>query len=247
METYLEQYVINGGAVMIALIPCSLLLVAAIVQAMIRLRPARVAPEYLLSKALRTENKNDRIAFAGAVKEEKSALGRALSLTLQQIDLRAGHQPHRRRLDALSAESAAFVADDLYDSLNLFSTLYTVAPLLGLLGTITGMISAFQHFGGQGAQDIKDLSGGIQEALITTLWGLAIAIPSYICAQVFYGRVRRYERERIPQLIQEIVRALFHGAPHEADGDDESGREPEAPTQTAPFRPVAIETREVAP
>lgn len=234
MESYFNQYVAAGGWVMFLIIPCSLVLVTAIVSAMLRLRPSRVTPDYLLEKARRVATKNDRLAYAGAIKEETSALARGTALALQHIDLRAGHQPHRQRLEILANESSAFVSDDLYDSLNVFSTLYTVGPLLGLLGTTNGMINAFRHFGGQGASNVQDLSRGIQEALVATLWGMAIAIPAYVCAQLFYGKVRKFERERLPRMIAEIVRAMFHGAPEQQEDAPAAAEPPAARAAAAP-------------
>lgn len=208
-ENYFQVWVINGGILMVILIPCFVWMIGAIFQAMIRLRKSRVLPEYLAEKARETHNVNDRLAYARDLETQSSPLAEALKLTLKQLDLRASHRPHRNHLESLTNDTVPFVADDMYDALNIFATLYTVGPLLGLLGTILGMVKAFLVFGSASDQDLAQLSGGIQEALITTFWGLVIAIPAYVAAQSFQSRIRRYERIHLPHEVMEIIGALY--------------------------------------
>lgn len=213
MDTYLKTYVWDGGILMIPLLFCVLLLVGATIQSMIRLRRARVMPDFLRDHAASAANKNDRIAFARDLEGQSSPLARALALTLKELDLMAGHHPHRRPLEERVEEAVAYVADDMYEDLAVYATLYTVGPLLGLLGTILGMVNAFQVFYQASQKDLSQLSAGVEEALITTLWGLAIAIPAFVIAQSFQSKVRRYERNELPRKAIEIVGLLWASHP----------------------------------
>ncbi len=210
MENFLQVYVTNGGLLLIVvLIPCSILLVASTVQTLIRLRASRVMPAYLLEKARSAASKSDRLAYSKNLEGQSSPLARALALTLKQLDLRSGHRPHRHHVEAVAVQAIAHVADDLYEDLAVFSILYTVGPLLGLLGTILGMVKSFGSFGLMSEKSLGVLSLGIQEALVNTLWGLVIAIPAFVAAQVFQSRIRRYERMQLPEKVMQIVAVLF--------------------------------------
>lgn len=244
MSTYFETYILNGGPLMAVLILCSIVLVGSIVQAMVRLRPKRIVPGGVLKAADKTVNKNDQLGFARDLDEQSSPLARALSMTLKGLDLRSGHRPHRRQVEPLVEESVAHVVDDLYEELGTFSTIYTVAPLLGLLGTILGMMNAFREFASQVDKDLSLLSKGIQEALVTTLWGLGIAICAYVTAQVFQSKIRRYERHALPDQVHEVVAALFT---HATQSEPMAGA-PSRPedSETAPAGPTGASPQAIA-
>lgn len=92
--------------------------------------------------------------------------------------------------------------------LTTLGTIASISPLLGLLGTVLGMIEVFQALNATGARDPSVFSGGIGEALITTAFGLCIAIPALICHRHFQRRVDEFEQ----QLEQEgrlLVGRLF--------------------------------------
>jgi biopolymer transport protein ExbB len=235
MENYLQIYVLNGGPLMVPLILCSVLLVAWAVHSMIRLRPLRITPPELSEKAKAANSPNDRIAYANGLRNQTSPLARCVQMTLKELDLRSGPRPTRRKLDPIVHNAAAHVVDDLYDQIGPFGTIYTVAPLLGLLGTILGMMSAFTEFANTADRDLTQLSSGIQQALVTTLWGLGIAICAFIAGQYFQSRIRRYERATLPDTVTEIVAALFPRA--------QAPAETQAPRTAAPAaRPTAPPT-----
>jgi biopolymer transport protein ExbB len=106
-------------------------------------------------------------------------------------------------------QEAAQVIHDLERFLNPLGTIATIAPLLGLLGTVIGMIKVFSRMQGAGAANIATLSGGISEALVTTAAGLTVAIPALIA--------HRYLIRRIEALVvgmeQEAIRLVevVHG------------------------------------
>jgi biopolymer transport protein ExbB len=94
------------------------------------------------------------------------------------------------------------VAHDLDRFLNTLGTIAGVTPLMGLLGTVMGIIKAFNAIYAGGLGDPRLLSGGISEALITTAAGLCVAIPSYIAYRYLRGRVDGF----VVQMERDVVR-----------------------------------------
>ena len=86
-------------------------------------------------------------------------------------------------------DAGRHVTHDLDRFLNTLGTIANVSPLLGLLGTVTGIIKAFNAIYSGGLGDPRALSGGISEALLTTAAGLCVAIPSYVAFRYLRGRV----------------------------------------------------------
>ncbi len=130
-------------------------------------------------------------AACARLDDSRKALARPVAVALTW--LRAGRDP------ALVREEAARVAllelDGLRSHLRLLELIGALSPLLGLLGTVLGMITAFQALQNAGAQvDPALLSGGIWEALLTTAVGLIVGIPAVAAAQLFD---RLVERQRI--------------------------------------------------
>ena len=98
---------------------------------------------------------------------------------------------------AISAMEDALIAEvqSLERYLTTLGTIASISPLLGLLGTVLGMIEVFQALNATGARDPGVFSGGIGEALITTAFGLCIAIPALICHRHFQRRVDEFAQQ----------------------------------------------------
>lgn len=224
METLFETYVLNGGPLMAVLLLCSFILFAVIIRDLIRYRPERVLPSGLLKDSESWTAGSDPSEIARRLGADASPLGRVLAIS-------HGEWIKRRRLGETQIPLSEFVevateqvADDLYEDLTPLSTLYTVAPLLGLLGTILGMMTSFSEYARVDQRDLSVLSEGIQQALVTTLWGLAIAIIAYISARYFEGRVRRFEREIIPPRALAILERL-DGIAEPVQAPDDDGKD----------------------
>ena len=101
-------------------------------------------------------------------------------------------QKEMKDFRALAQERCLFEIENLEKYLPSLYTIATVSPLLGILGTVTGMIKSFQALA-QGKS--ATLLGGIDEALITTAMGLAIAIPALVMHNYFVKRIQLYEDE----------------------------------------------------
>ena len=88
--------------------------------------------------------------------------------------------------------------------MNTLATMATAAPLIGLLGTVWGMLSAFQNFGTEGAGQLAAMAPAISSAMLTTVVGLLVAIPSGIGYNILYGFVREINIE-IEGFVDELT------------------------------------------
>jgi biopolymer transport protein ExbB len=117
---------------------------------------------------------------------------------------------HGREIMKESIEhEASQVIHELERFLNPLGTVATITPLLGLLGTVIGMIKVFAEIQLAGVGDAGNLAGGISEALITTASGLSVAIPALICHRYFIRRVD----ELVVGMEQEAIKLVevVHG------------------------------------
>lgn len=223
---YLDYYILSGGWPMAIIVPCSIILLGSFFQAMIRIRSGRIVPRGLLQTALKVRGADDRTMFVEALGRKKSPLAVALGLIFKEVDPATPTRPPRRDLAPVVDDAVAHVTDDLYEEIGVFSTLFTMGPLLGLFGTIMGMMRAFNVFGAESEKNLSTLSEGIRQALVTTLWGLGIAIGAFMAAQIFQARIRRYERIEIPENVEEVLTALYgaEAAPGEEEAEDAGPR-----------------------
>jgi biopolymer transport protein ExbB len=136
---------------------------------------------------------NDKVI---AALEANSPLGKILATGLQHR-----HRPREVMMERLE-DAGRHVAHELDRFLNTLGTIAGVAPLLGLLGTVTGIIKAFNVIYSGGLGDPRALSGGISEALLTTAFGLMVAIPSFVAYRYLRGRVD----STVVQIERDVVR-----------------------------------------
>jgi biopolymer transport protein ExbB len=114
---------------------------------------------------------------------ESSPLGRILAAGL--VNMKNGREIMKESIE----EAGRHVVHDLERYLNTLGTIAAITPLLGLLGTVIGMIKVFAAITSFGVGDPTVLAGGISEALITTAAGLSVGIPSLMFYRYFRGRV----------------------------------------------------------
>ena len=168
----------RGGPVMIPLAACSVLALAVILERTLtwwRLGTSR-DPELVLARAAKGEW------------TEASELGRVSRSPVARV-LAAGIQ-HRNPAPTLAMEAAArHELARLRRFLPVLDTVVTLSPLLGLLGTVTGMIAAFGIMGQSGMNSPHAITGGVAEALIATAVGLGIAIAALVPLNFFNSRV----------------------------------------------------------
>ncbi|MFP4131517.1 MotA/TolQ/ExbB proton channel family protein [Thiohalospira sp.] len=173
----------SGGWIMWPLLLCSVVAVAIIAERFWSLRPSRVVPPHLVARIWHWQGQGKLDNRRLAELREGSPLGRVLAAGLVNLH-------HDREVMKESIEEAGRqVVLELERFLNTLGTIASITPLLGLLGTVIGMIKVFATITSAGLGDPSELAGGISEALITTATGLAIAIPSLMFYRYFRGRV----------------------------------------------------------
>jgi len=165
------------------IVVCSILALAIIVERCLSLRRSVVAPKDLMSEiqgmTLGDRLTNEQIDSV----RETSALGQILAAGLSRQTQQAFLVK-----DAIE-EAGGHVVHELERYLNALGTIAATTPLLGLLGTVIGMIKVFSAITAVGVGDPQVLAGGISEALITTAAGLSVGIPSLMFHRYFLGKV----------------------------------------------------------
>jgi biopolymer transport protein ExbB len=174
----------GGGWLMIPILACSLISISLILERFFSLRRARAYSKDLMDN-IREILKHNRIAEAITLCEET---GGPLAFILKAGLLKKG-MPRVEIREAVE-DAGLLVIPSLERYLSVLATIANVAPLLGLLGTVVGMTEAFmviQSHGG--AVTPGDLAGGIGTALLTTVWGLIVAIPTLVAYNYYVTQV----------------------------------------------------------
>jgi len=174
------QILIKGGLLIVPLIFCSILALAIIIEKFITLKIIETRSRRFIDKTRSIingdeDNKTEKVL--ALCEMTSSPLSRILKAGIEKKD-REREEIREALEDAGSSEIPY-----LEKHLKILGTIVTVAPLIGLLGTVMGMIKAFNVIALKGVGEPGALAGGIAEALITTAVGLSIAIPSLIIAQ----------------------------------------------------------------
>ena len=177
------EYLSMGGWMMVPIFLCSVIATAIVFERFWTLRQEKVAPRSLLKDLLVVSRENlvDE-AFLKRV-EGSSPLGTVLASCM------ANSQRPRDEVKEIVEEVGRHVAFNLVSYLNILSTIASVAPLLGLLGTVLGMIEVFAVITVNGIGQAGELAGGIYQALVSTAAGLVVAIPSLMFYRYFQSRV----------------------------------------------------------
>lgn len=193
----------NGGWLMFPIILCSIGMMGIVIERFWSLKRSKILPDDLVPQILQLV-KTDKL-------DEPLLRRIKLSSPLGQI-LSSGlvNRHHGREMMKTSIEETGRqVVNDLERFLNTLGTIASITPLLGLLGTVVGMIKVFAAIMSHGVGDPGILAGGISEALITTAAGLTVAIPSLI----FHRYFERLVDEYVINMEEEALRMVdvIHG------------------------------------
>jgi biopolymer transport protein ExbB len=195
------QKIIQGGWLMIPLGICSLIVLTLSFERMIALRRSRVIPRPFVRRF--TECVEDgQLSY-----DEATAICEEFDCPVAEVFQAAVRRWGRPMFEVEQAvmDAGDRVADGLKRFLRVFHAISNVAPLLGLLGTVLGMIEAFDVISSQESMGRPEmLASGISMALITTAGGLAVAIPAYLAYMYFSSKSDRYLGE-IDKLCQKVV------------------------------------------
>ena len=173
-----------GGWLMLPIIVCSVVALAIIVERIWSLQMRRVLPKHLVAQVWRWEKVNQLNDENLRDLQASSPLGSILA---------AGILTRNQSRDIMKEsieDTGRHIVHELERYLNTLGTIAAITPLLGLLGTVIGMIKVFATITTQGVGNPGALAGGISEALLTTAAGMSVAIPTLMFFRYFRGRVR---------------------------------------------------------
>ncbi len=177
------EFIRAGGWLMLPILLCSVIAVAISLERLWSLSRSRLVPTDLLGEVWNRLQADKLDADALRELRRDSALGLILAAGLSNSH--AGREAMKEAI----AEAASYVIHDMERYLNTLGTIAAVTPLLGLLGTVLGMITVFSEIMIHGTGNAAVLAGGISEALITTASGLTVAIPALIMHRYFVRKI----------------------------------------------------------
>jgi biopolymer transport protein ExbB len=211
----LLQVIRDGGPLMLPIGVCSFILLVFVFERTIALRRGRVIPRPFVRRFLEqiAEGQLDRKSAAQLCEENGSPVAEVFAAAVNKWG-RPSVEVEQAIIDA-----GERMTNGLRAYIRLFNGISTICPLLGLLGTVLGMISAFNAIATAAAMGRPELlAGGISQALLTTAAGLTVAIPALIAYLFFVGRVDKLVIE-IDSLGQQLVSLIAGDArPREASG-----------------------------
>ncbi len=192
-----------GGWLMLPILLASTLALAISLERAWSLRTTRVAPPDLLARVWKWIKAGQ--LDAARIKELRadSPLGEILAAGL--LNSKHGREIMKESIE----EAGSHVVHELERYLSLLGTIAVISPLLGLLGTVVGIIEAFMAVTSSGMNDPTMLAGGISKALITTAGGIAVAIPALVMHRWFTRHITSMTVEMEQQAIKLVD--IVHG------------------------------------
>ena len=184
------DFLAKGGVLVIPILLCSVLALAIFAERLIRFSRMRSRGAGLAEKVVGLiHSGKEKEAYDAAIKSN-SPMGHVLA---QAIGVK---NQDRETIETVLASATANEVRDLSAYIQALATIGNIAPLLGLLGTVIGMIKAFmviQQMGGK--VNAAVLAGGIWEAMLTTALGLCVALPTMVAHSYIVARIDKYEAQ----------------------------------------------------
>ncbi|MCG5500963.1 MotA/TolQ/ExbB proton channel family protein [Ectothiorhodospira lacustris] len=187
-----------GGWLMLPIIACSVIALSIVIERFWTLRRRRVIPSQLVVQIWQWIQAGELDDARIRTLREGSPLGRILATGL--VNRRSSREVMKETIE----ETGRRVAHELERFLNTLGTIAAITPLLGLLGTVVGMIQVFSVITAVGVGSPGELAAGISQALITTAAGISVAIPAMIFHRYFRGRVD----ELVLDMEQEAIKLV---------------------------------------
>lgn len=184
------EFLSKGGILIGPILFCSVLALAIFLERLIRFGRVRIKGFELVEKIARFVREGNDDQALNLARGSNSPMGRVLTHALEVKD------QDRETLETVIVHSTDEEVRELSRYLQALATIGSIAPLLGLLGTVLGMIKAFmviQQMGGK--VNAAVLAGGIWEAMLTTALGLAVALPTMVAHSYLASRVDKYEAQ----------------------------------------------------
>jgi biopolymer transport protein ExbB len=195
---HMLDYIIKGGVMMLPLVLCSVLALGIVLERLWSLRRKRVL-RYNLLPRLEELLREQKIPEATTLcKRHQSVLTRILLVVL------LNHDRPKTEIKEMIEENSRQEVPGLERYLTALGTIANIAPFLGLLGTVVGLLKIFEAIAQQGSTNAALISDGIYNALITTVAGLCVAIPTLVA----YNHLMRKAEELILEVERVALRLL---------------------------------------
>jgi biopolymer transport protein ExbB len=199
------DFLIRGGLFMWPLLICSIVALTVIILRAIALRRKNVLPLVIESEIERLAPGGSPERLSRIVREADSSLARITRVALQHL-----RGPRSENVEAVETRARHEMVN-LERGLIVLEIITGIAPLLGLIGAVSGLVHVFSHLGlSSGSADTKAIALGIAEALNATVFGLSIAVPTLIAFSYFSKKVEVMSVE-METLVVELISKCYYG------------------------------------
>jgi biopolymer transport protein ExbB len=202
-----QDFFIKGGVFMAFLLAISFVAVTVILLRLIALRRRAVIPVLIEKEIYKLKPGEVPEHLRHLIQDDTSPLSRIV-----EVAVRPYNATKQETLEVVQSRARQEIVR-LESGLFILEIVVGIAPLLGLLGAVTGLVRVFSNIGSgvMSTTDLKGIASGIGEALSTTIVGLAIAIPALVAFSYFSRRVERLAVE-MESLLTDLIEKIFHGA-----------------------------------
>jgi len=202
-----QDFFIKGGVFMAFLLAISFVAVTVILLRLIALRRRAVIPVLIEKEIYKLKPGEVPEHLRHLIQDDTSPLSRIV-----EVAVRPYNATKQETLEVVQSRARQEIVR-LESGLFILEIVVGIAPLLGLLGAVTGLVKVFSNIGSgaMSTTDLKGIASGIGEALSTTIVGLAIAIPALVAFSYFSRRVERLAVE-MESLLTDLIEKIFHGA-----------------------------------
>ena len=224
-------FLIRGGIFMWPLLICSIVALTVIILRTIALRRRNVLPLVIESEIERLSPGGNPERLSRIVSQDPSSLARIARVALQHL-----RAPRSENIEAVETRARHEMVG-LERGLIVLEIITGIAPLLGLIGAVSGLVHVFSHLGlSSGTADTKAIALGIAEALNATVFGLSIAVPTLIAFSYFSKKVEVMSVE-METLVVELISKCYYGRLPEGSA---SRLTPSVPTPAMAHAPTAL-------
>jgi biopolymer transport protein ExbB len=220
--THGVQWFTRGGPIMYPILACSIIALAVFLERLAFLRRKHLVPDRFVRGVTRAWQRGEFEVAWRLCQQQDMPLARILRAGLRKV--KEGPQEVERAIEVAGSHEAGV----LEANLRFLGAISNIAPMLGFLGTVTGLITAFNVIAVQGTGDPKLMADGVSEALITTEFGLFIGIPALGAYHYLRGKVDRLLHE-MEAITMELTSATTFVGREDDEGDayeisEEEGR-----------------------
>lgn len=199
------EFIVKGGPLMALIILCSVIAFAVFIERIWHLRRARIDTDRFVKDILELIKHNKIMEAIDKCNNTPGPIAHIMKMGILK------HDRTREEIRESIQDAGVHEVPRLEKNLGVLATIAHISPLLGLLGTVTGMVKAFQVIEQKAVSMIPvnpgDLAGGIWESLITTVAGLTVAIPTYVVYNYLVNKVDGFVLE-IEKSATELVNIL---------------------------------------